>query len=100
MIRSSAFTSDVPLRETDEYKAESRKVTRYFERYSSEDRASMAASHRLGHLRRQAIGEYFYVHADRPDVAFRSRQAAVMDALIRMGVDVARSRRTFVKRRR
>lgn len=90
---ASAFTSDVPIHRTDEYKAEARKVTRCWMRYDSSTIANLRSSHRLGHRQRQAIGEYFYVHEDRPNVAFPTRKSAVTDALRRMGLDVDKRRR-------
>lgn len=36
----------------------------------------MAASHRLGHRQKQAVGEFFYVHPLRDDVCFPTRKQA------------------------
>lgn len=55
---------------------ETRRVVRHFQRYTPEQRASRAASHRLGHRQRTAVGEYFYTHPDVPGVAFPTRSAA------------------------
>lgn len=62
-------------------KAESRRVVRNLQRYASEQRADLAASHRLGHRQRQAIGEFFYTHPDVPGLAFPTRSAAARAAL-------------------
>jgi hypothetical protein len=51
-------------------------VTRCFQRYSSEDRANHAASHRVGYLKRQAVGEFFYVSSLVPGLAFPTRSRA------------------------
>jgi len=56
-------------------------VVRGFQRYSPEQRAARAASHRLGHRQRQAVGEFYYTHPARPGVAFSSRQAAARAGL-------------------
>jgi hypothetical protein len=57
-------------------KAEAKKVVRCFQPYSSDQRANHAASHRLGHRRRQAVGEFFYAHPAIPDRAYPTRGAA------------------------
>jgi len=56
-------------------------VTRCFQRYSAEDRASCASSHRLGHRQRAALGEYFYVASNVPNTAFPTRGQAVRAAV-------------------
>ena len=52
---------------------------RYFQRYTSEQRADRAASFRLGPVQRERVGEYGYVHPLLPDRAYpspsRARQA-------------------------
>ena len=53
---------------------------RRFQRYTSEQRASHAASHRLSHRQRSAVGEFFWTHPDLPGVAFGSRGEAVRAA--------------------
>lgn len=61
--------------------AERKRVVRCFNRYSSEQRANHAASFRLGHRQREAVGEFFYTHPDVPGRAFPTRKAAAMAAL-------------------
>ncbi len=56
------------------------KVTRCFQHYSSEQRASLQANHRAGHRQRTSTGEFFYVREDRNNIAFRSRDAALRSA--------------------
>lgn len=51
-------------------------ATRCFQRYSNIDRADMAASHRMGHRQREAIGEFFYTHPLVPGLAFPTRTRA------------------------
>jgi hypothetical protein len=51
-------------------------ATRSFQRYTSEQRANHASSHRLRHNQRIAVGEYFYVHEHVPGISFPKRQAA------------------------
>lgn len=63
-------------------KAESKKVVRIFQSFTSEQRANHASSHRLGHRQRQAVGEFFYVHPAIPDRAFPTRSAAARAALV------------------
>jgi hypothetical protein len=66
-----------------------RRVERRFQRYTSQQRADRAASHRLGHRQRQAVGEWFYTHPDVPDLAFDNRWAAAREALRRHRADQA-----------
>ena len=51
-------------------------ATRGFQRYTSEQRANHASSHRLGHNKRIAVGEYFYAHQHAPGVCFPKRLQA------------------------
>ena len=64
-------------------KAEAKRVTRCFQAHSSETRANHAASFRLGHRQREAVGEFFYVHPELPNKAFPTRGAAARAALAR-----------------
>jgi hypothetical protein len=75
----------VPDRTPDdpELAAQMRRVERRFQRYTSQQRADRAASHRLGHRQRQAVGEWFYVHPDVPDLAFDNRRSAAREAISR-----------------
>lgn len=58
-------------------RVERRRVVRQFQRYSHEQRMNRAASFRLYPGQRTAIGEFFYIHPDLPDVAFPTRRAAL-----------------------
>lgn len=71
-------------RDSDEYKAESKKVTRCFQPYSTDERAAHAASHRLGHRQKEARGHHFYVHSDMPNLGFPTRDRAVRAGLARL----------------
>ena len=62
-------------------KAEAKRCVKCFQHYTSEQRANHAASHRLGHRQRQAVGEHYWVHPDIPNRAFSTRKAAAMAAL-------------------
>lgn len=62
-----------------------KRVVRHFQRYTPEQRADRAASHRLGHTQRHAVGEYFYTHPDVPGLAYPTRTAAAHAALQRGG---------------
>ena len=64
-------------------KAEMKRVTRFLQRYTSDDRAMHAASHRLGYRQRTAIGEYFYCHPEIPNLSFPTRKRAAEAALER-----------------
>lgn len=55
-------------------------ATRCFERYSSEERANHAASHRLGRRQREAVGEFYYVHEMIPDRGFETAKIATTQA--------------------
>lgn len=58
-----------------------REVVRHLQRYTSEERANRAASHRMGPRQRHAVGEHFYTHPAIPDRAFPSRGAAARAAV-------------------
>lgn len=51
-------------------------ATRYFQLYTSEQRANHAASHRLARHQRVASGHYFFVHPHVPARAFAKRSLA------------------------
>lgn len=53
---------------------------RCFQRYDSNARSDRAASHRMRHQQRQAVGEFFYVHSMIPDRAYSTAQQATMAA--------------------
>lgn len=57
-------------------------VVRHYERYTPEQRANRAASHRLGPRQRLAVGEYIYTHPYVPGVAFTTRAAAARAGLL------------------
>ena len=50
-------------------------ITKHFQRYTSEQRASRAASHRLGHRAKEAVGEYFYTN-QRDNIAYKTAKEA------------------------
>ena len=58
------------------------KVTKILQLYTSEQRASHAASHRLHHRQRESIGEQFWTRDDHhgQGVAYRTREAALRAA--------------------
>lgn len=62
-------------------KAETKRVVRCFNAYSSETRAMHAASFRLGPQQRVSLGDFYYVHPDIPNVAFSTRGRAAKAAL-------------------
>lgn len=62
-------------------KAERKRVTRCFHRHSSETRADLAASFRLGYQQRLSTGDFFYVHPAFPNTAFRTQGEAARAAL-------------------
>jgi hypothetical protein len=57
-----------------------------FQRYTSEQRASHAASHRLGHVQKHRVGEFFWYVPSIPDIAFATRKAALR-AVVDRGLD-------------
>ncbi|MCX4150012.1 MULTISPECIES: hypothetical protein [Paraburkholderia] len=59
----------------DEYRKRFR-ASRGFQRYTSEQRANHASSHRLTQNKRISTGEYFYAHVHVPGIAFPRRQTA------------------------
>lgn len=62
-------------------KAEMKNVTRCFHQFDSETRANHAASFRLGYQQRSAVGQYYYTHPARPNIAFKTRSEAARAAL-------------------
>ena len=59
-----------------EFLATKPKATRLMERYSSEQRAERAASQRMGHRQRQAVGEFFYMNHLEPNSAYPTAKQA------------------------
>lgn len=55
-------------------------ATRCFQRYTSEQRADLAASFRLGPRQRAAVGEHYYVHEMLPEVCFPTAKLATTRA--------------------
>lgn len=51
-------------------------ATRGFQRYTGEQRANHAASHRLTANQRNAVGEFFFAHEHAPGLAFPRRAQA------------------------
>lgn len=62
-------------------KAETKRVIRCFQAYTSDQRANHASSHRLGYRQREAVGHFYYVHPDVPGLAFDTRGQAARHAL-------------------
>lgn len=62
-------------------------AVRGFQRYSSETRSNMTASHRLGFRQREQIGEAFWTHPYCPDVCFPTRIAALRAAIGRLACE-------------
>lgn len=56
-------------------------AVRCFQRFTSEQRADMMASHRLGRLQKQRVGEVYWTHPLVPNLAFPSKKAALRAAL-------------------
>ncbi len=56
-------------------------AVRCFARFSSDDRANVAASFRQGYQQRQRIGDFYYVHSLVPDRAFPTQSLA--DAILK-----------------
>lgn len=57
------------------------KPIKCFHKFSSEQRAMNAANFRLGHVAKQRTGEHFWTHPSVPNVAFKTRKAAITAAL-------------------
>lgn len=55
-------------------------ATRIFQRYTSEQRADHAASHRLGYRQREQVGFFFYVHPMTGNIAFDTAKQATTRA--------------------
>ncbi len=62
-------------------KAEAKTAVRCFQHYTSEQRANHAASHRLGYLQRQAVGEFYWAHPKVSGLAFPTRRRAAEAAV-------------------
>jgi|TARA_E500000318_G_scaffold110111_1_gene124722 hypothetical protein len=65
----------------DQIRAEAKRVVRNFQPYSSDTRAMHASSTRIGHRKRQSVGEYFYTHPEIPNIAFDQKKKAAFAAL-------------------
>lgn len=48
-----------------------------FQKYDSQTRADRAASSRLGHVQRYALGEYFWIDDRIPGICFPTRKACL-----------------------
>ena len=82
--RSARALAGVPVltpAPPDPLAIERARVVRRFQRYTAEQRASRAASHRLGPRQRHAVGESFYTHPDVPRAAFDSKDRAARAGL-------------------
>lgn len=66
------------------------KVVRCFERYTSEQRAGMASSHRLGQYQRHATGRFYWITELVPGRAFDTRGEAIRAALAVLGESPAK----------
>jgi hypothetical protein len=66
-------------------KAETKKCIRCFHKYSSEQRADLAANFRAGHQQRRSMGEFFWTHPEVPGIAFPTRKRAAQAALSKAG---------------
>lgn len=62
-------------------------ATRCFHRYDSETRANHAASSRVGHVKRQSSGEFFYTHPMTGDIAFPTAKQATERAYQLWSID-------------
>ena len=60
-------------------------AVRCFERYTSQDRATRAASFRLGYRQRSAVGEVYWTHPLVHHRAFPTRKAALRAAFDALG---------------
>lgn len=52
-------------------------VVRCFQRYTPEQRANLASSHRTGYRQRKCAGEYYYTTSFSPGIAFPTQGRAV-----------------------
>ena len=70
-------------------------ISRVFERYTHDERALLASSHRVGYRQRESKGEFFWVTELVPGIAFPSRGRAIAAAETeldkRMGMGIASS---------
>lgn len=71
----------VETTEQDALVFERKRVVRHFQRYSAEQRANLAASHRAGPRQRTAVGEHFYTHPAVRGIAFPTRDRAARAGL-------------------
>lgn len=55
-------------------------AVRCFQKHTSEQRATLASSHRLSQQQRQSVGEFYYVHNMVPGIAFPTAKAATTQA--------------------
>lgn len=78
------MTASKPVR-VDGFLLDIAAPVRHLQRYTSDQRAGMAASHRLGHRQRSSMGEFFWTHEFVPGVAFTTRKQALQAALRSLG---------------
>lgn len=69
MIRMDGVLIDIP------------DAVRCFQKYTHEERANHAASHRLGYRQRGSTGQFYWTHNLVPGIAFPTRKAARLAAL-------------------
>lgn len=62
-------------------KAEAKRCVKGFHKYTSEQRATHAASNRLGYQKRVSVGEVFWTHPDLPGVCYPTRKEAATAAV-------------------
>jgi hypothetical protein len=71
----------IPVDVPPSVEAEARLVVPHFQRYSSQERANLRSSHRLGPRQREAVGAHFFTHPDLPGLAFPTRVSAARAAV-------------------
>ncbi len=74
-----------PVEDVDPVAGEAKCVIRHLQKFTPEQRADRASSHRLGHRQRGAVGSYFYTHPDLPGRSFDTRGAAARAAVAEAG---------------
>lgn len=60
-------------------------AVRGFQRHTSEVRANMQASHRLGFRQRHSIGDVYWTHPLVPGLAFPTKTRAIRAAIATLG---------------
>lgn len=73
--------ADICALEAQAVELEKNEPVKHFQRFTHEERADRASSHRLGFRQRTQLGTSFWTHPKVPGIAFQTRKAALQAAM-------------------